>query len=132
MGCEVEIAVDRSCLGNPGSGGWACILRYGELERVLQVGIEQTTNNRMEMTAAIQGLRALNRPCEVGVFRDSEYLMRGMTEFLGCWRSNGRKAASGNAVANQDLWEELEEPARYHRVTWVHDRGHSGHKPGAL
>jgi len=127
MSSEVEIAVDGSCLGNPGPGGWACILQYGELERVLQGGVVQTTNNRMEMTAAIEGLRALKRPCEVRVFTDSQYLMRGITEFLARWRSNGWKAASGNGVANQDLWEELDELARYHRVTWVHVRGHSGH-----
>src|SRR5260370_9551489 len=79
---EVEIAVDGCCLGNPGPGGWACILRYGEHERVLQGGVAQTTNNRMEMTAAVQALRALSRPCDVTVVTDSEYLRRGMAEFL--------------------------------------------------
>jgi len=87
--CEVEIAVDGSCLGNPGPGGWACILRYGESERVLQGRVPQATNNRMEMTAAIEGLRALKRRCEVRVFTDSEYLLRGMTQFLERWQSNG-------------------------------------------
>ena len=127
MGCEVEIAVDGSCLGNPGPGGWACVLRYGESERVLQGGVPQATNNRMEMMAAIEGLRALKRPCEVRVFTDSEYLLRGMTQFLERWQSNGWRSASGNGVANQDLWEQLAELARYHRVTWIHVGGHSGH-----
>ena len=127
MSCEIEIAVDGSCLGNPGPGGCACILRYGEVERVLQGGATRTTNNRMELTAAIEGLRALKRFCEVRVVTDSEYVMRGMTEFLERWRSNGWTTASGNGVANRDLWEALDELAGYHRVTWVHVRGHSGH-----
>jgi ribonuclease HI len=127
MGCEVEIAVDGSCLGNPGPGGWACVLRYRESERVLQGGVSQATNNRMEMLAAIEGLRALKRPCKVRVFTDSEYLLRGMTQFLERWRSNGWRSASGNGVANQDLWEQLAELANYHRVTWIHVGGHSGH-----
>ncbi len=124
---EVEIAVDGSCLGNPGPGGRACILRCGEHERVLQGGVTQTTNNRMEMTAAVQALRALSRPCDVKVVTDSEYLRREMTEFLERWRSNGWKAASGNTIANQDLWDELDELSGYHRVAWTHARGHSGH-----
>ena len=124
---EVEIAVDGSCLGNPGPGGWACILRYGEHQRVLQGGVAETTNNRMEMTAAVEALRALRQRCDVTVVTDSEYLRRGMTEFLERWRSNGWKAASGNGVANRDLWEQLDELAGYHRVTWLHVGGHSGH-----
>ena len=96
MGSEVEIAVDGSCLGNPGPGGWACILRYGESERVLHGGVVEATNNRMEMTAAIEGLRALKRPCDVRVFTDSEYLLRGMTQFLERWQANGWRSASGN------------------------------------
>ena len=127
MGSEVEIAVDGSCLGNPGPGGWACILRYGESERVLHGGVVEATNNRMEMLAAIEGLRALKRPCDVRVFTDSEYLLRGMTEFLERWQANGWRCSSGNGVANQDLWEELAELASYHRVTWIHVGGHSGH-----
>ena len=93
----------------------------------LQGGVPQATNNRMEMTAAIEGLRALKRPCQVRVFTDSEYLLRGMTQFLERWQSNGWQSASGNSVANRDLWEELAELADYHRVTWVHVDGHAGH-----
>jgi ribonuclease HI len=123
---EVEIIIDGSCLGNPGPGGWACILQCGEHERVLQGGVPDATNNRMELAAAIEGLRALKRACQVTVLTDSEYVRRGITEFLPRWRSNGWRNASGKAVVNQDLWEQLEELAGYHAVTWVHVRGHSG------
>lgn len=128
MSCEVEISVDGSCLGKPGPGGWACILRYVGAERVLHGGVLQATNSRMEMTAAIEGLRALKRRCEVRVFTDSEYLLRGMTQFLERWRSNGWRAASGNSLANQDLWEELAELADYHGVTWVYVGGDTGRR----
>ena len=124
---DVFLTVDGSCLGNPGPGGWACILRYGEEERVLRGGVAQTTNNRMEMMAAIEGLRVLSRPCDVEVATDSDYLRRGMTEFLERWRSNGWKTASGSPVLNQDLWRELDDLAGYHRLTWIHVGGHSGH-----
>lgn len=123
---EVCIIADGSCLGNPGPGGWACILRCGDNERVLQGSAVQTTNNRMEMKAAIEGLRALSRPCRVALFTDSEYVRRGITEFLPRWRSNHWRTAAGKAVANQNLWEELEELANYHQVTWIHVGGHSG------
>jgi ribonuclease HI len=120
------VVADGSCLGNPGPGGWACILRYGEHERVLQGSATQTTNNRMEMTAVIEGLRALTRPCRVNVVTDSEYVRRGVTEFLERWKSNGWKTAAGKSVANQDLWEELQELAGNHQVTWIHVGSHSG------
>jgi ribonuclease HI len=124
---DVFLTVDGSCLGNPGPGGWACILRFREQQRVLQGGVARTTNNRMEMTAAIEGLCALTRACDVEVVTDSEYLRRGMTEFLERWRSNGWKSASGNPVLNQDLWQQLDGLAGHHRVTWIHVGGHSGH-----
>ena len=123
---EVEIIIDGSCLGNPGPGGWACILRYGEHERVLQGGVPDATNNRMELAAAIEGLRALKRTCQVTVLTDSDYVRRGITEFLPRWKNNGWRNASGRAVVNQDLWEQLDELVGYHEVTWVHVRGHSG------
>jgi hypothetical protein len=86
---EVEIVIDGSCLGNPGPGGWACILRYGEHERVLQGGVPDATNNRMELAAAIEGLRALKRTCQVTILTDSDYVRRGITEFLPRWKNNG-------------------------------------------
>ena len=125
---EVEIVADGSCLGNPGPGGWACILRCGEHERVLQGSTADTTNNRMELVAAIEGLRALKRACRVTVLTDSEYVRRGITEFLPRWKTNEWHSAAGKVIANRDLWEELDELARYHEVTWVHVRGHSGHR----
>jgi len=94
---EVEIVVDGSCLGNPGPGGWACILRFGDDERVLHGGAGETTNNRMELSAAIEGLRALNRACRVTVLTDSEYLRRGITEFLPRWKENGWRNSAGKS-----------------------------------
>jgi ribonuclease HI len=92
----------------------------------LQGGVADTTNNRMELTAVIEGLRALKRSCTVTVVTDSEYVRRGITEFLARWKWNDWKASNGNAVANRDLWELLDELASYHEITWVHIRGHSG------
>ena len=123
---EVEITTDGSCLGNSGPGGWACILRCGQHERVLQGSAADTTNNRMELIAAIEGLRALKRASQVTVLTDSEYVRRGITEFLPRWKANGWRASTGKPVVNRDLWEELEELAGYHEVTWIHVRGHSG------
>jgi ribonuclease HI len=104
---EVEIIVDGSCLGNPGPGGCACILRFGDDERALHGGTPETTNNRMELSGAIEGLRALNRACRVTVLTDSEYLRRGITKFLPRWKENDWRNSAGKA--NQDLWEQLEE-----------------------
>ncbi len=123
---DVTLTTDGSCLGNTGAGGWACLLRWASHERVLEGAALDTTNNRMELTAAIEGLRALTRPCSVRVVTDSEYLRRGATDFLARWKSNGWKTASGNAVANRDLWEDLDELAVYHDITWTHLPGHSG------
>ena len=95
---EVEITTDGSCLGNPGAGGWACILRCGQHERVLQGGVADTTNNRMELVAAIEGLRALKRASQVSVLTDSEYVRRGITEFLPRWKGNGWRASTGKPV----------------------------------
>jgi ribonuclease HI len=121
---EFKIVIDGSYLGNPGPGGWACILRNGHDERVLQGAIAETTNNRMELTAAIEGLRALNRACLVTVLTDSVYVRRGITEFLPRWKQNGWRNSVGKPVANQDLWEQLEELAQYHDVNWRRVREH--------
>ena len=123
---EIQIITDGSCLGNPGPGGWACILRCGQHERVLQGGMADTTNNRMELTAAIEGLRALKRASQVTVLTDSEYVRRGITEYLPRWKTNGWRTSTGKAVVNQDLWEELEELSSHHEVAWTHVPGHSG------
>jgi ribonuclease HI len=125
---EVEITTDGSCLGKPGPGGWACILRCGQHERVLQGGVAETTNNRMELITAIEGLRVLKRASQVTVLTDSEYVRRGITEFIPRWKANGWRASTGEPVVNRDLWEELEELVGHHEVTWIHVRGHSGNR----
>jgi ribonuclease HI len=122
----VTITTDGSCLGNPGVGGWACILRSDSHERIMEGAAIETTNNRMELTAAIEGLRALTCRCSVRLLTDSEYLRRGAMEFLARWKSNGWRTAAGSAVANRDLWEAIDELSGYHDVTWIHLRGHSG------
>ncbi len=123
----VEIFTDGSCQGNPGPGGWAALLRWRGQERVLTGGATETTNNRMELTAAIQALRALKRPVCVHLYTDSEYLRRGITEWLSRWQANGWRTAGRKPVRNQDLWQELLVAMAPHDVTWHWVRGHAGH-----
>ena len=121
---EVTLFTDGSCLGNPGPGGWACILRYGKHERILR-GVEpHTTNNRMELVAAINGLRALTEACRVTAITDSRYLQQGMTMYLVRWRSFGWCNSRGEAIANRDLWELLASVAGQHETKWHWVRGH--------
>ena len=120
----VTLFTDGSCLGNPGPGGWACILRYGQRERVLQGGEIRTTNNRMELLAAISGLHALTEACVVTVITDSLYLQQGMTIHLERWRQRGWRNSRGAAIANRDLWEKLIMAARRHETTWRWVRSH--------
>lgn len=124
---QVELFTDGACLGNPGPGGWAALLRYGGRERLLAGGAPCTTNNRMELTALLEGLRALKEPCEVHLFSDSQYLVRALREWLPTWQKRGMRKADGKPVENQDLWEALLPELARHRVlpTWV--RGHDGH-----
>lgn len=117
----VEIWTDGACLGNPGPGGWAAVLRLGEREKELVGGEPETTNNRMELMAAISALEALKRPSKVRLVSDSEYVVKGITEWLPGWRAKGWKK-----VKNRDLWERLAEVAGRHEVTWEWVRGHSG------
>jgi len=121
---EVTLFTDGSCLGNPGPGGWACILRYGKYERILQGGELRTTNNRMELSAAIFGLRMLTEKCSVTVTTDSRYLQQGMTAHLVRWRSRGWLNSRGEAIANRDLWEQLASVADQHETKWRWVRGH--------
>ena len=123
----VEIYTDGACRGNPGPGGWGVVLRYGQHERELWGGDPQTTNNRMELTAAIEGLRALSRPCRVELYTDSQYLRLGITEWLENWKRRAWKNASRKPVKNQDLWQALDGEAARHEVSWHWVRGHSGH-----
>ena len=123
----VEIYTDGACRGNPGPGGWAALLRMGEKERELSGGETPTTNNRMELTAAIKGLEALKRPCRVQLFTDSNYVRDGITKWIHGWRRNGWKTADKKPVKNAQLWQELLDAAAPHRVEWHWVKGHSGH-----
>jgi ribonuclease HI len=123
----VEIYTDGACKGNPGPGGWGALLRSGRRERELFGGEPDTTNNRMELTAVIRALETLKRPCEVAVFTDSEYVKKGITEWLAAWKRRGWKTADRKPVKNEALWRRLDELAGRHRVRWHWVRGHSGH-----
>lgn len=124
---EVEIHTDGACLGNPGPGGWAALLRHGRRERELAGGEAQTTNNRMELLAAIMALEALKEPCIVALHTDSRYVQQGISEWLPNWIRRGWKTAGGEPVKNQDLWQRLEAAARRHRVGWHWVKDHAGH-----
>jgi len=123
----VEIYTDGACKGNPGPGGWGALLRSGRRERELFGGEPDTTNNRMELTAVIRALEALKRPCRVEVFTDSEYVKKGITEWLQAWQRRGWKTADRKPVKNEALWRRLDELASRHRIRWHWVRGHSGH-----
>ncbi len=122
----VEIYTDGACRGNPGPGGWAALLSFGEREKELAGAEEHTTNNRMELTAVIRALEALKRPVEARVFTDSEYVRRGITEWVSSWKARGWKTAERKPVKNQDLWEELDRLAAQHKLEWHWVKGHSG------
>ena len=128
----VEIFTDGACRGNPGPGGWGVLLRYGNNEKHLSGAEPHTTNNRMELTAAIMGLRALKRETSVQLTTDSEYLRRGITEWIQQWKRNGWKNSSRKPVKNADLWQALDEQARYHDVGWHWVKGHSGHRENEI
>ena len=124
---DVEIFTDGACRGNPGPGGWGAVLRYGGHEKELYGGEAQTTNNRMELTAAIRALETLKRPCSVQVTTDSSYVRNGITEWLPNWKKRGWKTAAKKPVKNADLWQRLDQAVRAHQITWYWVKGHSGH-----
>lgn len=124
---RVEIFSDGACRGNPGPGGWGALLRYKGHEKLLSGGEAHTTNNRMEMMAAIQALESLRRPCKVRVTTDSQYLHKGITEWLSGWKRRGWKTSDKKPVKNADLWERLDRALEAHEVEWHWVRGHSGH-----
>lgn len=123
----VEIYTDGACRGNPGPGGWGAILRYGDQERELHGGESHTTNNRMELMAAIRALEALRRPCRVELTTDSQYVRKGITEWMPSWKRRNWKTADRKPVKNADLWRQLDELAAKHQVDWHWVRGHTGH-----
>jgi ribonuclease HI len=123
----VAIFTDGACKGNPGPGGWGALLRMGATERELSGGEPLTTNNRMELMAAIKGLEALKRPCRVTLTTDSRYVMDGLTKWIHGWRRNGWKTADRKPVKNADLWQELLAASAPHRIDWKWVKGHAGH-----
>ena len=123
---------DGACRGNPGKGGWGVLLRFGEAEKTLYGGEELTTNNRMELTAVIKGLAALNKPCSVLVTTDSKYVLSGMTEWMPNWKKRNWKTASKKPVLKVDLWQQLDAQVQQHEVSWEWVKGHSGHLENEL
>jgi ribonuclease HI len=122
---KVVIYTDGSCDPNPGPGGWAALLRYQNTEKILAGGEPESTNNRMELTAAIQALQALKEPCQVEIFTDSEYLKRGITEWLEGWKRRGWRRKDG-ALANAELWQALDQAMQPHQISWHWVKGHAG------
>ncbi len=123
----VELFTDGACRGNPGPGGWGALLRYGDTEKELWGGEAETTNNRMELMAAIRGLESLKRPCRVRLTTDSQYVMKGITEWMDNWKRRGWKTAARKPVKNVDLWRRLDKALEPHEVEWCWVRGHTGH-----
>lgn len=123
---QVEIWTDGACKGNPGPGGWGALLRYGEHKKELWGGEPDTTNNRMEIMAVIQALRALKAPCQVVIHTDSQYVRNAMTEWLPNWKRRGWRTAARKPVKNADLWQELDDLVAQHEVSWQWVRGHAG------
>ncbi len=128
----VQMFTDGACLGNPGPGGWAALLRYKAVERVLSGGERDTTNNRMELMAAIAGLEALKHASWVELTTDSQYVKQGIELWVPRWRANGWRTADRKPVKNQDLWERLAAAAEPHQIKWLWTRGHSGHVENEL
>ncbi len=124
---KVRLITDGACLGNPGPGGWACLLRYNDILREMWGSAPQTTNNRMELTAAVCGLSTLKEACEVEVVTDSEYLKNGITTWVHNWKRNGWMTKAKKPVINRDLWEELDFQNEKHRTTWTWTKGHASH-----
>jgi ribonuclease HI len=125
---SVEIYTDGACKGNPGPGGWGALLRFGDEEKELFGGEPGTTNNRMELTAVIEALSALTRPCEVVIHTDSQYVQKGITEWIHGWKAKGWKTAAKEPVKNADLWRRLDALAAKHDVDWRWVKGHAGHE----
>lgn len=128
----VEIFTDGACRGNPGPGGWGALLRFGAVEKSLYGGEKLTTNNRMELMAAIEGLTALKEPCHVVITTDSQYVRKGITEWLIGWKRNGWRTAAKAPVKNADLWQQLDALNQQHKVEWRWVKGHSGHRENEI
>ena len=127
-GRTINIFTDGACKGNPGPGGWGALLRYDGKERELFGGEPSTTNNRMELTAVIEALGALKRPCRVVLHTDSQYVQKGITEWINAWKARGWRTSAKEPVKNADLWKKLDQVIGTHEIDWVWVRGHSGHE----
>ncbi len=125
---NVQIWTDGACSGNPGPGGWGALLRFGDNEKELEGGEFNTTNNRMELTAAIEALNALKEPCSVDLYTDSQYVKGGMTGWVAGWKKNGWKTSNKKPVKNVELWQQLDEAVARHDVNWHWVKGHAGHE----
>jgi len=125
---KVKIYTDGACYRNPGPGGWGAIIRYRRHEKELSGSAIETTNNRMELTAAIEAVKTLNRPCQIDIYTDSQYVRLGITQGIKNWKARGWKTANKKRVKNQDLWKELEQTLKTHTVQWHWVRGHAGHR----
>lgn len=125
---KIELITDGACLGNPGPGGWACLLRYGQHKKEMWGSERQTTNNRMELMAAIRGLKALNEKCDVTITTDSEYVKNGITQWIHGWKRRGWVKADKSPVMNQDLWIELDAQVDRHETHWEWTKGHASHE----
>lgn len=129
---EVEIFTDGACRGNPGPGGWGALLRYGDQEKTLCGGERETTNNRMELMAAIKSLESLKRHCKVRLTTDSIYVRDGITKWMDNWKARGWKTAAKKPVKNKDLWEALDSAIQGHEIEWAWVKGHSGHRENEI
>ena len=123
---KIKIYTDGACKGNPGVGGWGALLIAGKHEKELFGGEKETTNNRMELMAVIQALGALKRPCQIDLHTDSQYVLKGITEWMDGWKAKGWKTASKAPVKNVDLWQELDAACRHHKIQWIWVKGHAG------
>jgi len=124
---KVQLITDGACLGNPGPGGWAAVLRFNELKKEMWNSQKHTTNNRMELTAVIRALEALNRKCHIRLHTDSKYVQQGITEWIHAWKKRGWKTTDKKPVKNEDLWRRLDDLAREHEIEWLWVKGHAGH-----
>jgi ribonuclease HI len=127
MNKKIEIFTDGACRGNPGPGGWGAVLRYDDTEKELYGGEKDTTNNRMELMAAIQALESLKRPCQVALTTDSQYVRNGITQWMDNWKKRNWKTSGNKPVKNQDLWQRLDAATQGHDIEWHWVRGHTGH-----
>ncbi len=129
---KIEIFTDGACSGNPGPGGWGVLLRYNNHEKKLKGGERETTNNRMELTAAIKAIQAVKQTCTIELTTDSQYVRKGITEWMHKWKQNNWKNSSKKEVKNKDLWQQLDKEVQNHKINWHWVKGHSGHRENEI